>query len=43
MSSFIDKSKKDLKEELYNKIRSGNTQEVKTILDYANEKKLFWN
>ena len=40
MNSFIDKSKKRLKGELLNEIRSGNTQKVKNILDYANKNKI---
>ena len=40
MNSFIDKSKKDLKRELNKEIISGNTQEVKKILDYATEHKI---
>jgi len=43
MDLFINKSKKDLKEELNKEISSGNTQKVKNILDYATENKIILN
>jgi len=43
MNSSIDKSKKDLKEELNKEIIYGNTKEVKKILDYSTENKIILN
>ena len=40
MNSFFYKSKKDLKVGLNKAIIFGNTQQVKTILDYATENKI---